>query len=122
MNPHDHRPGDPHSLSHDIVYSLMVDRHGTLWAGTVDGLNRLEDPVTGRFRSWKADRSSASSQEVPAIIEDPHGVLWLVSQTLQRFDAFLVHALAALAVDHGRLTGRAAGRGLAKAPPAGACQ
>ena len=81
-----HSPGDPHSLSHDIVYSLMVDRHGTLWAGTVDGLNRLEDPVTGRFRSWKADRSSASSQDVPAIIEDPNGMLWLVSQTLQRFD------------------------------------
>ena len=81
-----HSPGDPHSLSHDIVYSLMVDRHGTLWTGTVDGLNRLEDPVTGRFRSWKADRSSASSQDVPAIIEDPNGMLWLVSQTLQRFD------------------------------------
>ena len=42
--------------------------------------------MTGRFRSWKADRSSASSQDVPAIIEDPNGMLWLVSQTLQRFD------------------------------------
>ena len=81
-----HNPADPHSLSHDIVYSLMVDHDGTLWAGTEDGLNRCEDPVTGRFRSWKVDRSGASSQEVPAIIEDPNGVLWLVSQTLQRFD------------------------------------
>ena len=81
-----HNPADPHSLSHDIVYSLMVDHAGTLWAGTEDGLNRCEDPVTGRFRSWKADRSGASSQEVPAIVEDPNGVLWLVSQTLQRFD------------------------------------
>jgi streptogramin lyase len=42
--------------------------------------------VTGRFRSWNVDGSGASSQEVPAIIEDPNGVLWLVSQTLQRFD------------------------------------
>jgi ligand-binding sensor domain-containing protein/signal transduction histidine kinase len=81
-----HNPADPHSLSHDIVYSLMVDHHGTLWAGTDDGLNRCEDPVTGRFRSWKADHSGASSQEVPAIVEDPNGMLWLVSQTLQRFD------------------------------------
>jgi signal transduction histidine kinase/ligand-binding sensor domain-containing protein len=81
-----HNPADSHSLSHDIVYSLLVDHHGTLWAGTEDGLNRCEDPVTGRFRSWKADPSGASSQEVPAIVEDPTGVLWLVSQTLQRFD------------------------------------
>src|SRR4029453_12240590 len=28
----------------------------------------------------------ASSQEVPAIAEDPNGVLWLISETLQRFD------------------------------------
>jgi ligand-binding sensor domain-containing protein len=81
-----HSAADPDSLSHDIVYSLMVDHYGTLWAGTEDGLNRCEDPVTGRFRSWKVDRSGASSQEVPAIIEDPNGVLWLISQTLQRFD------------------------------------
>ena len=81
-----HNPADPHSLSHDIVYSLMVDHQGTLWAGTADGLNRLEDPVTGRFRSWKADPAGASPQEVPAIVEDPNGVLWLVSETLQRFD------------------------------------
>jgi signal transduction histidine kinase/ligand-binding sensor domain-containing protein len=81
-----HHPGDPHSLSHDIVYSLMVDRNGTLWVGTADGLNRCDDPVTGRFRPWKVDRASGSPQEVPAIIEGPDGVVWLVSQTLQRFD------------------------------------
>ena len=59
-----HNPADPHSLSHDIVYSLMVDHQGTLWAGTADGLSRLEDPATGRFRSWKAEPAGASPQEV----------------------------------------------------------
>ena len=60
-----HNPADPHSLSHDAVYSLMVDHEGTLWAGTGDGLSRLEDPATGRFRSWKAaDPAGASPQEV----------------------------------------------------------
>ena len=42
--------------------------------------------MTGRFRSWKADPAGASPQEVAAIVEDPNGVLWLVSETLQRFD------------------------------------
>ncbi|HEX9015386.1 MAG TPA: two-component regulator propeller domain-containing protein, partial [Chloroflexota bacterium] len=77
-----HNPADSQSLSDDIVYSLIVDHQGTLWAGTADGLNRCEDPAAGRFRSYKA----ASPQEVPAMVEDSKGVLWLVSGTLQRFD------------------------------------
>ena len=81
-----HDPADSHSLSSDIVYALMVDRQGTLWAGTDDGLNRLEDADTGRFRSWKAGSARSTSQEVGAIVQDPNGVLWLVSGTLQRFD------------------------------------
>ena len=32
-----HNPADPHSLSNDIVMRLLVDHHGTLWAGTADG-------------------------------------------------------------------------------------
>ena len=40
-----HDPADMYSLSHDIVYSLMVDHQGALWAGTADGLSRLEDPA-----------------------------------------------------------------------------
>jgi PAS domain S-box-containing protein len=81
-----HNPADPHSLGHDIVNSLMVDHQGTLWAGTADGLSRLEDPGTGRFRSWKAGRGGAPPQRVAAMVEDPKRVLWLVSGTLQRFD------------------------------------
>jgi ligand-binding sensor domain-containing protein/signal transduction histidine kinase len=81
-----HDLADSHSLSSDIVYALMVDRQGTLWAGTDDGLNRLEDADTGRFRSWKAGSARSTSQEVGAIVQDPNGVLWLVSGTLQRFD------------------------------------
>jgi PAS domain S-box-containing protein len=82
-----HNPADPRSLSHDAVYSLMVDRKGALWAGTGDGLSRLEDSAMGRFSSWRAaDQAGSSPQEVSAITEDPDGVLWLVSGTLQRFD------------------------------------
>jgi PAS domain S-box-containing protein len=81
-----HNPADPESLSHDMVYSLMVDHQGTLWAGTEDGLNRCDDPATGRFRSWKAGPAGASPQEVPGMVEDSNGVLWLASGTLQRFD------------------------------------
>jgi len=81
-----HDPADPDSLSNDTVFALMVDHHGTLWAGTEDGLNRLEDPASGRFHSWKAAPAASLPQEVAAIVEDPQGVLWVVSKTLQRFE------------------------------------
>jgi PAS domain S-box-containing protein len=101
-----HNPADPHSLSHDVVYSLMVDRQGTLWAGTADGFSRLEDPATGRFRSWKATTPAGTSpQEVAAMVEDPNGALWLVSGTLQRFDPTTGRFTAYMLDPHG--TGRA---------------
>jgi ligand-binding sensor domain-containing protein len=81
-----HDPTDPHSLSNDTVFALVVDHHGTLWAGTEDGLNRLEEPASGRFRSWKAEAAASLPQEVAAIVEDPQGVVWVVSKTLQPFD------------------------------------
>jgi ligand-binding sensor domain-containing protein len=63
----------------------MVDHQGRLWAGTTDGLSRLEDAATGRFRSWKAEPAGAP-QQVTAMVEDSNGVLWLESGTLQRFE------------------------------------
>jgi len=81
-----HNPADPDSLSDDIVYTLMVDHQGILWAGTDNGLNRCEDPASGRFRSWKGNQSNPSPTDVRAMVEDPDGVLWLVSSVLERFD------------------------------------
>ena len=45
---------DPHSLSNDIVTRLLVDRHGTLWAATWDGLNRF-DASTEQFTRYYFD-------------------------------------------------------------------
>ena len=81
-----HNPADPSSLSDDIVYTLMVDHQGILWAGTDNGLSRCEDPASGRLRSWKGDPADPSPTDVRAIAEDSNGVLWLVSSVLERFD------------------------------------
>ncbi len=81
-----HNPADPYSLSHDIVYTLMLDHEGALWAGTEDGLNRCEDPASGRFRSWKAGPAAHRRRKWFGIAQDSNGALWLTSGTLQRFD------------------------------------
>ncbi len=38
--------GNPRSLSNDVVTAIARDEDGTVWVGTLDGLNRL-DPETG---------------------------------------------------------------------------
>jgi ligand-binding sensor domain-containing protein/signal transduction histidine kinase len=80
-----HDPGNPSSLSHDVVESLFVDRSGTLWVGAYDALNRF-DPGTERFQAYRSEVPGLS--EYRAITEDPSGALWLASlgNGLQRFD------------------------------------
>jgi ligand-binding sensor domain-containing protein/signal transduction histidine kinase len=81
-----HNPTDPHSLSNDIVSRLLVDRNGTLWAATWDGLNRF-DAATERFTSYKPDPQDKTLYYLE-LVEDREGVLWLGTHSsgLHRFD------------------------------------
>ena len=45
---HQHNPKDPHSLDNNHAYSVLVDRSGRVWGGTIAGLNWM-DPKTGRI-------------------------------------------------------------------------
>jgi signal transduction histidine kinase/streptogramin lyase len=80
-----HDPGNPSSLSHDVVESLFVDRGGTLWVGTYNAINRF-DPKTERFQAYRSEVAGLS--EYRAITEDSSGALWLASlgNGLHRFD------------------------------------
>ncbi|WP_083343855.1 ligand-binding sensor domain-containing protein [Terriglobus roseus] len=52
-----HKENDPSSLSNNVVYRLLVDHDGTLWAATWDGLDRF-DAQADRFTTFKADSHS----------------------------------------------------------------
>jgi signal transduction histidine kinase/streptogramin lyase len=86
FNVYRHDRLDPLSLSHDNVLGLFIDRRGTLWAATEDGLSAF-DVSTGHFTVYRPQQS-AWFRRYRAIDEDAQGALWLASLGggLQRLD------------------------------------
>ncbi|RPI29550.1 MAG: diguanylate cyclase [Acidobacteria bacterium] len=83
-------PNDPGSLSNNFVKSILRDRRGRLWIGTIDGgLNRF-DPRTNKFVRYHADDrtpGNLSDNSVFAMGEDPTGRLWIgTAEGLNRYD------------------------------------
>ncbi|MDJ0835596.1 MAG: two-component regulator propeller domain-containing protein [Acidobacteriota bacterium] len=72
--------GDPGSLSHDVVVSIMQDRSSTLWIGTAGGgLDRF-DRETGKFvhaRHEEGNPFSLSHDKVTCLLEDRNGLIWI---------------------------------------------
>jgi ligand-binding sensor domain-containing protein len=80
-----HDPKTPGNLSNNRVNALCVDRSGTLWVGTQNGLNRL-DPKTGIFSAFY-ERDGLPNNAVQGILEDSGGNLWLsTGNGLSNFD------------------------------------
>ncbi|MEO1369631.1 MAG: two-component regulator propeller domain-containing protein, partial [Acidobacteriota bacterium] len=74
-----HDPADPTSLASKWVYTVMEDRAGQLWVGTVrGGLHRLgDDGPTPRFERFPQESSGLSAASVFCLFEDAAGVLWV---------------------------------------------
>jgi PAS domain S-box-containing protein len=75
-----HDPGNPASLSDNVVLSVYEDRAGSLWIGTyTGGLNQL-DRRTGKFTHYRNDAKdpeSLSHNFVRTVYEDSEGWLWV---------------------------------------------
>jgi ligand-binding sensor domain-containing protein/signal transduction histidine kinase len=81
-----HDPNNTSSLSNDDVGHLLIDRDGSLWAATWDGLNRF-DAGTEQFTVFRADPHNRELIYL-AIAEGREHDLWLGTYGfgLQRFD------------------------------------
>jgi ligand-binding sensor domain-containing protein/signal transduction histidine kinase/ActR/RegA family two-component response regulator len=74
-----------HSISDDNVYTIYEDRSGNLWFGTLGGgLNRMVPPnqdgarpTFDKHRHDPDDARSLTHDNVRAIFQDEHGVLWI---------------------------------------------
>ena len=67
-----HESGNRNSLSNDVVIAVSRGPEGSLWAGTQDGLNRMNPD--GTF-----DRVDAPHREIRDLHLDGNGTLWIAS-------------------------------------------
>jgi ligand-binding sensor domain-containing protein len=75
-------PGDPRSVSSSRIHSLLVDRKGRLWVGTMEHGLSLYDRSRDRFINFyrqPQDSTRTDQQTVYAILEDRHGTIWLAT-------------------------------------------
>jgi signal transduction histidine kinase/ligand-binding sensor domain-containing protein len=77
---------DPNSLSFDLVYTLVEDENGIIWAGTNSGLNRI-DPKTNSVRRFMAE-NGLPDETILGILSDHNGHVWFSHRKgISRLDA-----------------------------------
>lgn len=64
-------------LSQSSARCLLQDRHGFLWIGTQDGLNRYDGYEFKVFRYDAADSNSLTGNYISCLLEDRDGLLWI---------------------------------------------
>jgi signal transduction histidine kinase/ligand-binding sensor domain-containing protein len=80
-----HDPDRASSLSSDIVSRMLVDRAGTMWVATYNGLDQF-DPRRGSFAVYK-QHTKSDHEEYSNLAEDTSGFLWMGGWGgLNRFD------------------------------------
>ena len=79
-----HDPGNPASLSSNSILALCEDRLGSLWIGTVTGLNRLllkekdkERPFFMKYLHNPLNKYSVVNDFIYSILEDSSSVIWI---------------------------------------------
>ena len=78
-------PGAPYACINSIVERLVLDKDGTLWGATWEGLCHF-DPATQRFTRFKPE-DDIWGLDYHAIARDKEGKFWLGSEIgLHRFD------------------------------------
>jgi sugar lactone lactonase YvrE len=73
-----HNPGDPASLSSDVIVTLCLDSDQKLWIGTYfGGLNCFDGKRFNRYRHDPSNPKSLSTDNVWEVFEDASKRLWV---------------------------------------------
>ena len=64
-------------LSQSEVYSFLKDKHGFIWIGTLDGLNRYDGYKITKYNVGLNQFNSISNNTVHSLAEDLKGRIWI---------------------------------------------
>jgi len=75
-------------LSHSIVYSIVQDKKGFLWFGTIDGLNKYDGYSLLTYQYDPYNPESIPTSDAANLLMDQDGSLWIGAwgKGLIRFD------------------------------------
>ncbi len=78
ITPYQHNTKERTSISHNRVRSLLIDRFGTLWIGTANGLNIYDTEQDNFIRYYNdpAIAASLSNDYIWDILEDNNDSVW----------------------------------------------
>ncbi|HET9279010.1 MAG TPA: two-component regulator propeller domain-containing protein [Flavitalea sp.] len=68
-----------HGLSNNVVNSILQDKEGFYWIGTVDGLNRFDGSDFKIFRNEKNSSYSLAHNLCNDLLEDNEGNIWVAT-------------------------------------------
>lgn len=68
-----------HGLSNNVVNSILQDREGFYWIGTIDGLNRFDGSDFRIFRNEKNSSHSLAHNLCNDLLEDKEGNIWIAT-------------------------------------------
>lgn len=77
---HFDRYNTTNGLSNNRVYSILQDKQGFLWFGTLDGLNRFDGYSFTIYRNIPLDSLSLQNNRIVNMFEDSKGGLWLLTK------------------------------------------
>ncbi|MFH2116112.1 MAG: two-component regulator propeller domain-containing protein, partial [Spirochaetota bacterium] len=70
-------PDDPRSLAGNVVVSIAKDAEGRLWAGTLDGLSRLDGDIFVNYRADPDKPGAIGNNVIRALFLDSRDTFWV---------------------------------------------
>src|SRR5690606_18261295 len=72
--------GIEQGLSNNYVTKIFQDRHGFMWFGTYDGLNRYDGYQFKVYKNQPENAATLPDNRIIDIIEDPSGHIWVATK------------------------------------------
>lgn len=100
-------------LSQSLVLCMLQDRHGFMWIGTEDGLNRYDGAAFITYRHNPLDGQSLSNSYIWSLFEDHEGMIWIgtwggglnrYDPVRDRFTRYVHDPEDSTSISHGRVT------------------